>query len=105
MLYCHPPVTRLHSVLCSVGGLDYSTVRTAAFMGLRLLSEAADTLQRQGSHRLPPQQAPRTPANNGACNGDAPPPPAPIGTGNRCWEPQLILVSEVKAEAKLLEKR
>lgn len=38
---------------CSVGGLDYSTVRTGAFMGLQLLSNLEDTLSRQSSWRGP----------------------------------------------------
>ena len=33
----------------SVGGLDYGTVRAAAFMGLRMLSGAAARLAAQGS--------------------------------------------------------
>ena len=65
---------------CSVGGLDYGTVRTAAFMGLRLLSEAADTLQRRGSHCLPAHKQLVRPADNGACKtSPLPPPPHPIG--------------------------
>ncbi|KAK9803166.1 hypothetical protein WJX72_006956 [[Myrmecia] bisecta] len=33
----------------SVGGADYGTVRAGAFMGLRILSESAGLIQRQGS--------------------------------------------------------
>ena len=63
-------------VACSVGGLDYGTVRTGAFMGLRLLSETADALQRLGSYRGPVK-----PHKPGLANGQAQQQeqPAPIG--------------------------
>ena len=35
---------------CSVGGLDYGTVRAGAFMGLQMLSSLEDTLSRQSSY-------------------------------------------------------
>ena len=41
----------------SVGGNDYGSVRTGAFMGLRMLSEEARRLQRLGSE--PPRLHPR----------------------------------------------
>jgi hypothetical protein len=52
----------------SVGGLDYSTVRTGAFMGLRMLSSLAAQLQRQDSGRRgissrPPDMQPPLPTN------------------------------------------
>ena len=42
----------------SVGGNDYGSVRTGAFMGLRMLSEEARRLQRLGSEapRLHPRR-------------------------------------------------
>ena len=57
---------------CSVGGLDYGTVRAGAFMGLRILSSLADQLQRQGSYTSPSK--PR--ASNALANG---PNCSPIG--------------------------
>lgn len=35
---------------CSVGGLDYGTVRAGTFMGLQMLSSLEDTLSRQSSY-------------------------------------------------------
>ncbi len=35
--------------ICSVGGLDYGTVRAGAFMGLQMLSNLEDSLLRQSS--------------------------------------------------------
>lgn len=37
--------------MCSVGGLDYGTVRAGAFMGLQLMSNLEDGLSRQSSFR------------------------------------------------------
>lgn len=55
----------------SVGGLDYGTVRAAAFMGLRMLSGAAAKLAAQGSLCAPAggrtaTAEPRDPAPLGA---------------------------------------
>ena len=36
--------------MCSVGGLDYGTVRAGAFMGLQMLSNLEDSLSRQNSY-------------------------------------------------------
>ena len=36
--------------MCSVGGLDYGTVRAGAFMGLQMLSNLEDSLSRQSSY-------------------------------------------------------
>lgn len=61
---------------CSVGGLDYGTVRAGAFMGLRMLSEVADARHRPGSHRSSAAAKPHSP---GLANGGVHPQPPPIG--------------------------
>lgn len=48
-----------------MGGLDYGTVRTGAFMGLRMLSGLADQLQRQGSYTSPSKPRASTTLTNG----------------------------------------
>lgn len=54
------------ALLCSVGGLDYGTVRAGAFMGLQLISNLEDSLSRQSSFR----EAARA-GLGGAENGDS----------------------------------
>lgn len=63
---------------CSVGGLDYGTVRAGAFMGLRMLSTLADTLERQRSYDSPSKARHTTASSNGVqCS----PLGAPLQTG------------------------
>ena len=52
--------------MCSVGGLDYGTVRAGAFMGLQLMSNLEDSLTRQSSF----QEAGRT-RQDDVENGDS----------------------------------
>ena len=58
-----------------MGGLDYGTVRTGAFMGLRMLSNVADARQRTDRPHTSPAK-PRAPA---LANGNGPVQPQPIG--------------------------
>lgn len=62
-----------------MGGLDYGTVRAAAFMGLRMLSGAAARLAAQGSLCAPAK---------GRAPADEPQDPAPLGE-HTCMCPQL----------------
>jgi len=60
------PCKDISVLFCSVGGLDYGTVRTGAFMGLQLLSNAEESLSRQSSYRVP-----AWPSHDGLENGDS----------------------------------
>ena len=74
-----------------MGGLDYGTVRAAAFMGLRMLSGAAARLKAQGSLCAPAK---------GRAPAEEPQDPPPLGA-HTCLCPQLPHFTNLHRVAEL----